>query len=76
MTDQVEPVSASDFLIPRKAYLAFTGRGLFSTAAIKRFADELNVASGIVVGRLQHDQHIGFNQFNSLKRRFEFKESA
>lgn len=69
-------VFASDFLIPKKAYAAFTAAGLFSTAAIQRFAAELGVAPGIVVGRLQHDKLIAFNQFNTLKRRFEFKESA
>ncbi len=52
---------ASDFLIPRERYESFVLIGDFSNLAIAAFAKQLNVAPGIVVGRLQHDKHIPFN---------------
>jgi len=65
---------ATDFLIPRNAYKEHIVPGPFSAKRICAFAQELGIAPGIVVGRLQHEQLIQFNQFNKLKRWFCFKE--
>ncbi|QJP98784.1 XRE family transcriptional regulator [Herbaspirillum rubrisubalbicans Os34] len=51
---------ASDFLIPSDQYKKFISLRDFSLAAISSFAKSLNIAPGIVVGRLQHDKHIGY----------------
>lgn len=45
---------------------------LRSLADIRLFAEELGIAPGIVVGRLQHDSVIPFRIGNRLKRRLEF----
>lgn len=60
---------ASDILIPpdRAAELRWLG-----LADVRRFAAELGVSPAIVVGRLQHDRVVGFNQGNDLRRRLEF----
>ena len=63
---------AREFLISSKKLENFIGKGDFSLAAIKRFADFSKIAPGIVVGRLQHDRHIHFSEGNSLKRTFRF----
>lgn len=63
---------ASDYLIPSDAYAQFVAREDFSRAAVIRFAKKVEIAPGIVVGRLQHDKCIGFNQLNDLCRRLEW----
>jgi integrase len=40
----------------------------FTRSAIRSFAREQEVASGIVVGRLQRDKHVGPSQFRDLKK--------
>lgn len=61
---------AADFLIPRKDYLQFIKTGQFSKILIQRFAEEIKIAPGIVVGRLQHDGLLPMSHCNDLKRRF------
>ncbi|WP_226889680.1 hypothetical protein [Nostoc sp. MG11] len=39
---------------------------------IERFAAEIGIAPGIVVGRLQHDGILPPSHCNDLKRRFEW----
>ena len=43
-----------------------------SKAAIQKFAREVGIAPGIVVGRLQHEKHLPFTHCNDLKRRLEW----
>jgi HTH-type transcriptional regulator / antitoxin HigA len=61
---------AATILIPRK----FVQRvqGLQSEAEILRFADDIEVAPGIVVGRLQREGKIPWSHCNNLKRRVDF----
>lgn len=62
---------SSDFLIPTNEYNEFVEQGIFTLMTITNFANEIGIAPGIVVGRLQHDKHILFkNPLNSLKERF------
>jgi HTH-type transcriptional regulator / antitoxin HigA len=51
---------ASDFLIPPDSYRRFVAQRDFSLPTILNFAKSLNIAPGILVGRLQHDKHIGY----------------
>ena len=61
---------ASNFLIPPDHYMQFHPRGVhFSADEIVEFAQQLGVAPGIVVGRLQHDNVIPHQYLNKLKRR-------
>jgi len=62
---------AADILIPRSKYEEFTAKGRFRQVDTGVFAQEIGIAPGIVVGRLQHDKKIPFNRHNRLKRRFE-----
>ena len=69
---RIEEVEASNFsanlLIPPAAYRLFTR--VKSRDNILAFAREAAVHPGIVVGRLQHDSKIRFNQYNDLKEKF------
>jgi Zn-dependent peptidase ImmA (M78 family) len=66
---------ASDFLIPPKRYSQFIRTGKYNKAAIQKFASELDIAPGIVVGRLQHDDKLHHSNCNDLKNRFEWEKS-
>ena len=66
---------ATDFLIPPDAYKELLCLRPLTAAKIKEFAVRLDIAAGIVVGRLQHEKQVSFKHFNSLKRRFQFKEN-
>jgi len=64
---------ASTFLIPQSAYRRISRNVPRSAEEVKSIADELGIASGIVVGRLQHDGKIPMNRFNELKRRVDWE---
>jgi addiction module HigA family antidote len=63
-----------DFLIPPKEYHTFLEDRQFNLASIQRFAANLGITPGIVVGRLQHEKVVPFNRANSLKKRFKFSD--
>lgn len=67
---------AADILIPpdklRRFLATDRGRNL-STRDIERFAHELTIAPGIVVGRLQHDGVVSFKNHNGLKKRLQWE---
>ena len=64
---------ASDFLIPKHDLAEFRRQGRFTTQTIQRFADQLGISPGIVVGCLQHEKLLPFTHLNALKRRFSYK---
>jgi HTH-type transcriptional regulator / antitoxin HigA len=64
---------ARDILIP--ADRAADLRTLVTDADVKRFASDLGIAPGIVVGRLQHDGIWGYNRGHRLKRSIHIVES-
>ncbi len=64
-------VFASDTLIPRTAYEGFLRRySTLSPAAVAAFADQQSIASGIVVGRLQHDKRLTYSELNHMRGRY------
>lgn len=68
---------AADVLIPSARYEAFVQNGKpFSRANVCEFAESLGIAPGIVVGRLQHDQHLPYTHLNKLKTKFEWQETS
>lgn len=68
---------AADMLVPPVDYQAFVQRDKppISAAAVRQFAQEIGVAPGIVVGRLQHDGYLPFTHLNGLKVRFEWMQN-
>jgi HTH-type transcriptional regulator/antitoxin HigA len=59
---------ARDALIPPGPYEAFVSRGAFSAQAVRDFAQQQSIAPGIVVGRLQRDEHIDKDHLNEMKK--------
>jgi len=45
-----------------------------SRASVEQLAHELGIAPGIVVGRLQHDDHLPYTHLNGLKQTFVWEE--
>jgi len=78
--DEVEPDEkereadsfALDWLIPAKEYRAFKRLGTPSCAGVSRFAHQVGIAAGIVVGRLQHDGLLPRTDCNNLKKRVDW----
>lgn len=60
---------AADWLIPPPAYARFAARRDFTDIGIRRFAHQLGIAPGIVVGRLQHDKLVRPDRFYDLKQK-------
>lgn len=67
---------ASDLLIPPEEWQRFIARGVFSLASVRAFAQSVDIAPGIVVGRLQHEKHVPFSHLNGLKERYEWTIDA
>jgi HTH-type transcriptional regulator / antitoxin HigA len=63
---------AQEWLIPEARYRVFRRLGALTCAAASRFAFELGIAPGIVVGRLQHDRHLDRTQCNNLKKKVDW----
>ena len=62
---------AQEILIPTSDFKEFVSKNDFSKSSIYGFAEKENIQSGIVVGRLQKEKYIKFNQFNDLKTKYE-----
>ncbi|MHB8762300.1 MAG: helix-turn-helix domain-containing protein [Coriobacteriia bacterium] len=66
---------AGDFLIPAAEYKAFLAAGgRMTKQRVLAFAEQIGVAPGIVVGRLQRDGLVPYNQMQALKTRLEWAE--
>ena len=65
---------AQDLLISPRKYQAFIEADRFDESVLQKFAKEIAIAPGIIVGRLQHEKIAPFSAANSLKKRFTFRE--
>ncbi|MEO8036863.1 MAG: ImmA/IrrE family metallo-endopeptidase, partial [Acidobacteriota bacterium] len=67
---------ASNMLIPDDAFDAFAHERPLSAQRVHTFASQQKIAPGIVVGRLQHERLLPYDQLNHLKHRLIWAESA
>jgi HTH-type transcriptional regulator/antitoxin HigA len=63
---------ATTLLFPTGTYEEFVARGQFYESDIVDYARSINLAPGIVVGRLQHDKLVKYEWHNRLKKHFQF----
>ena len=66
---------ASNILIPNKEYDDFIKRYKdeeINSIVVRTFANKLGISPGIIVGRLQKDRVIRYNQLTHLKRTIDF----
>lgn len=61
---------AADLLVPPANYERLRATSPLTEAAVLRASREVGVAPGIIVGMLQHDGLLGYDQMNHLKERF------
>jgi addiction module HigA family antidote len=63
---------AMDLLIPPGELAKFLQHNSFTQDSIRRFANKLGIAPGIVLGRLQFEGTVDWNQFRGLKKTFSW----
>ena len=63
---------AANFLIPKDKAKILCDLPT-SRSAVEEFADEVGVAPGIVVGRMQHEGHLPMSYLNGLKVRYRWR---
>lgn len=64
---------AAELLIPKRDFQRFVSSRRFIRIDIGAFARAQGIAPGIVVGRLQHEDHLPHSHLNDLKRRLVWK---
>lgn len=62
-------------LIPENDYSVFSEKGEFNRTTITSFADEIQIDKGIVIGRVQKDGFLKFNQFTDMKMKYDLNTS-
>lgn len=65
---------AQEILISSSKYNDFINKNRVYSSDIVKFAKSINIHPGIVVGRLQREGILKFNQCNELKVKFEIKK--
>ena len=63
---------ARDFLIAPVEWGGFCEEEDFSVDSVQRFAQSVGIAPFMVVGRLQKEKRVGYNQLTFLKERYEW----
>lgn len=67
---------ARDALIDRDAYAEFVSKNRFSKDAIVRFAQSIGRDAGIVLGRLQNDGYVRYNDVSLASLRMRYRVSV
>lgn len=70
--EQVSDKFAKDALITPEDYESFIEQGSINYDSVKKFADRIGIDPGIVVGRLQKEGLLQYNQLNDLKTQYSF----
>jgi HTH-type transcriptional regulator / antitoxin HigA len=63
---------AASYLVQPTALDDFIARGSFTPYSVRRFAAEMGIAPGVVVGQLQKREIISYSYLNQLKRKFKW----
>ncbi len=64
-------VFAANMLIPPELYQEFTDSHEFTEDSILAFAQKIEIAPGVVLGRLQKEGYVPYNKMNTLKAKYE-----
>lgn len=63
---------ARDFLIPAVEWETYVSDGYFTAASIQEFSTRIQIAPFMVVGRLQREKRLDYNQMTGMKRRYQW----
>jgi HTH-type transcriptional regulator / antitoxin HigA len=66
---------AANSLIPINEWSKFIQKSKFTHDYVSNFASEIDIAPGIIVGRLQKENYIPFSYLNKLKKYYEWNLS-
>ena len=72
-SEEIADRFAADSLISPEKYESFKNKRDFSSYAIKSFAKEINRDPGIVLGRLQNDGFVGYDDWSLKSLRHKYK---
>jgi len=61
---------ATNALIPHDVFQSFVKSRRFSQKAIIEFAEKIEIAPGIVLGRLQKEEVLPYNHYQELKEKY------
>lgn len=64
-------IFAADALIDKREYARFVGDNDFSERSIIAFSKRIEIPVGVVVGRLQKDDLLGYDRLNYLREKIE-----
>lgn len=64
---------AEDMLIPPEQYQEFVNKNKFDIQAIRSFANQIDRDPGIVLGRLQNDRKVGFDDWTLKPLRHKYR---
>ena len=74
-TTIVDEAAADEFaketLIPNREFSSFISKGVYTKSSLIRFADNVGVDAGIVLGRLQKEGYVNYNRYNDLKIKYK-----
>ncbi len=65
---------AADQLVPSSEWTRFVRSNPSTITGVTRFADEIGVSPGVVVGRLQHERVWPYTRGNGLKKTFDLED--
>ena len=74
-TGEIEDLAnefAAKALIPQEQYQDFVSGKIFTVSSIRKFAKQINRDPGIVLGRLQNDGHVKYNDWNLLSLKTKY----
>jgi HTH-type transcriptional regulator/antitoxin HigA len=76
--DEIKEAEANAFaeseLIPAKVFAIFMSKNIYNKSSIQKFAREIGIAPGIVVGQLQYKGLLAQSYCNDLKQTFNWTE--
>lgn len=64
-------IFARDILIPPNEFRVYVMQGSFTREAVTAFSESCGIQRGIVVGRLQRERYIRYDQLNDLKVKYQ-----
>lgn len=67
---------AGNFLVAHSAWRRFIDAGRFDAPHVQAFAAQQRIAPGIVVGRLQREEHLPWAALNELKTRTKWSQDG
>ncbi len=74
--EKVADMFARDFLIAPVRWSNFCNEACFTTDSVREFAQSVGIAPFVVVGRLQKEKRIRYNQLPTLKLRYTWVDSS